>query len=161
MNKIGVNLNFYRCFVHKTIIYSLESRYLTVWIHKVNIFALSYYFLVVFPVGKLYSRWKSKTVFRPFNEIKEKNDHKLFRKYSAVFPSEWSACLLTRLEISAYMLKLIFTFRYSVESFHFRRHQHSVDNSMVLIELNTSWHWRVNESVDYCKGKFHSKIYFH
>ena len=102
-----------------------------------------------------------KPVFSPFNAIKEEKDHKLLRKYSAVFPSELSACLLTRLEISAYMLKLIFKFHYSVESFHFRRHQHSVDNSMVLIELNASWHWRVNESVDYCNGKFHSKIFFH
>lgn len=58
-------------------------------------------------------------------------------------------------------MKLIFTFHYSFESFHFCRHQHSVDNSMALIELNTSWHWRVNESNDYCNGKFHSKIFFH
>lgn len=32
---------------------------------------------------------------------------------------------------------------------------------MALIELNTSWHWRVNESIDYCNEKFNSKIFLH
>ena len=35
-------------------------------------FVLNYYFLAVFPVGKLYSRWKSKTCFKSIQRDKKK-----------------------------------------------------------------------------------------
>lgn len=72
---------------------NIQSQYLLYW---------AIIFLLFFLSANCIVDDSLKPVFSPFNEIKrKKKNHKLLRRYSAVFPSEWSACLLTRLEISA------------------------------------------------------------